>query len=187
MREDILDAAEAIVRDHGIEHLTVRSVAEATFYGKSTIHSHIGSKEELVDALADRVMDRHIRRLSNLAGGPNDSSDGRFATTTELIIEDPALATLMFGRARPRDLITWSQRWINTFSAELANNLEANDEAALGEALYLSHQRIVAVIPTIAASADRDFGVAMLRETFAPFSAVARELEEQRTNLADAG
>ena len=60
MREDILDAAERIVTSGGIGELTVRAVAHETSYGKSTVHTHIGSKDELLEALADRIMDRHI-------------------------------------------------------------------------------------------------------------------------------
>ena len=187
MRDDILDAAEAIVRTRGRDHLTVRAVADQTHYGKSTIHSHIGSKDELLDALADRVMDRHIRALSALKGGPDDSPDGRFRVTADLIIEAPELAAAMFGRPRPIDLVTWSKRWIATFSEQLLADVNESDEAALAEALYLSHQQIVTVIPTIAESGDREFGARMLRGTFQPFTMVTNELEARRRAGADAG
>ena len=180
MRDDILDAAEAIVRSHGRDQLTVSAVAEATHYGKSTIHSHIGSKEELLEALADRVMDRHIRALAALHDGPDDTGDGRFRTTAGLIIESPELAAVMFGRPRPSDIVRWSKRWVATFSTELHADISAADEAALAEALYLSHQQIVTVIPTIAAAGDVEFGARVLRETFQPFTMLARELEEHR-------
>lgn len=185
MREDILDAAERIVAERGIAELTVRSVADETHYGKSTVHAHIGSKEELLDALANRVMDRHIAALSALTGGPDDTSDGRFQRTADLILEAPELATAMFGRRRPDDLVAWSRRWIGTFSSELRDHLGAQDEAALAEALYLSHQQIVTVIPTIAASGDREFGGRVLRETFQPFSTLATELEAQHKRSTD--
>lgn len=183
MREDILDAAERIVASGGIDELTVRAVADETHYGKSTVHAHIGSKEELLDALADRVMDRHIAALSALSGGPHDTGDGRFQTTAQLILDEPELATAMFGRPRPPDMVAWSRRWIATFSRELHENLGASDEAALAEALYLSHQQIVTVIPTIAQSGDREFGGRVLRETFQPFTVLARELEAHRRTV----
>lgn len=185
MREDILDAAERIVASRGIGDLTVRAVADETHYGKSTVHTHIGSKEELLDALADRVMDRHIAVLTALRGGPDDTGDGRFQRTADLIIEAPQLAAAMFGRRRPDDLVAWSRRWIGTFSVELLENLGADDEAALAEALHLSHQQIVTVIPTIADSGDREFGGRVLRETFQPFNVLAREFQAQRDRVSD--
>ena len=54
---------------------------------------------------------------------------------------------------------------------------------ALAEALYLSHQQIVTVIPTIADAGDREFGGRVLRETFQPFSVLARELEAHRQRV----
>ena len=186
MREDILDAAECIVRAGGIGDLTIRAVADHIHYGKSTVHGHIGSKEDLVDALADRVMDRHIAALVALSRGPEDTSDDRFRTTADLIIEDPELAAAMFGRRRPFDIVAWSRRWIATFSQELIEDLAANDEDALAEALYLSHQQIVTVIPTIAEAGDRDFGGRVLRQTFQPFSMLARELEAHRSRATTA-
>ena len=183
MREDILDAAERIVTSGGIGELTVRAVAHETSYGKSTVHTHIGSKDELLEALADRIMDRHIAALTALADGPDDTGDGRFRVTADLIIGAPELAEAMFGRPRPRDLVSWSKRWIATFSRELHDNLGAKDEAALAEALYLSHQQIVTVIPTIADAGDREFGGRVLRETFQPFSVLARELEAHRQRV----
>ncbi len=180
MREDILDAAEAIVADQGLDQLTVRAVAKASHYGKSTIHSRIGSKEELLDALADRIMDRHILEVSALVGGPDDTRRARFLLTSDFIIAEPELAAAMFGRPRPRDLVAWSKRWLATFSDELSRDLAERDEAALAEALYLCHQRIVAIIPTIAAAGDREVGARMLRSTFEPFTLVAAELETLR-------
>lgn len=184
MREDIVDAAERIVASRGIAQLTVRAVADECHYGKSTVHTHIGSKEELLDALADRVMDRHIAALTALRGGPGDTSDGRFQCTADFIIDAPELATAMFGRRRPDDLVAWSRRWVGTFSGELRDDLGSQDEAALAEALYLSHQQIVTVIPTIATADDREFGARVLRETFQPFSTLARELEALRNRTA---
>lgn len=195
MRDDILDAAEGIVRSRGLSELTVRSIAEQTHYGKSTVHGRIGSMEDLLDALADRLTDRHIATLSRLSGGADDTGDARFRATAEFIIETPELAAAMFGRRRPRQMISWSRRWLATFSRELLENLAANDEEALAEALYLSHRQIVTVISTIADSGDADFGARVLRETFQPFSTLARELEHQRSrgsrtdwmSTADAG
>lgn len=177
MREDILDAAEAIVRDHGIDHLTVRAVAEATHFGKSTIHAQIGSKDALLDALADRMTDRHLARMRTLRGGPEDTPEGRFRQNARLMIEEPDLAAVMFGRDRPDDIVAWSTPWLRSFSHELRDNLDTDDELALAEALHLCHRQYVPLIPTIAESGDADFGGRLLQTTFEPFVALARELE----------
>ncbi len=177
LREDILAAAEALIEEEGVEALSVRALAARTNWGKSSVQTMIGSKDELLDAVADRVMERHIQALTALAGGPEDTSDGRFRTTAGLIIDSPNLATAMFGRRRPDDLTGWSKRWVGTFSQELATDLDTSDERALAEALYLSHQQIVTVIPTIAESRDVEFGGRLLRSTFGPFSSLAREFD----------
>lgn len=185
LREDILTAAEALIEEEGVRALTVRSLAARTNWGKSTVQTMIGSKDELLGVIADRVMERHIAALANLHGGPDDTSDGRFRMTAELIIAAPNLAAAMFGRPRPCCLVEWCRQWVATFSRELSEDIHVADEEALAEALYLSHQQIVTVIPTIAESADPDFGVRLLRETFAPFADVARAIEAQRRREAE--
>lgn len=179
MRDTILNAAEAVVRCNGLEALTVRAVADRAHYGKSTIHTLIGTKAELVEALADRISERHIATLKELRGGPDDTRDGRFLCTADLILDSGDLAKLMFGRSRPPDLVAWSHRWIATFSDEILDALGESDEVALAEALFLAHQQLVPVIDLVANSGDRAFGARVLREVFGPFSALVRELEAQ--------
>lgn len=55
-RDDIVDAALAILRDEGLEAVSMRSVAAKLGVSPFPLYSRIGNKEALLDAVADRVV-----------------------------------------------------------------------------------------------------------------------------------
>ncbi len=56
-QEAILDAAEAVAR-HGFDALSVRAVAAGLNAAPMALYNHFATKEQLVDALLDRVLAR---------------------------------------------------------------------------------------------------------------------------------
>jgi AcrR family transcriptional regulator len=58
-REVILDAAEQLARE-GFDTLTVRAVAARLGAAPMALYNHFADKEELVDALLDRVLGRFV-------------------------------------------------------------------------------------------------------------------------------
>jgi AcrR family transcriptional regulator len=54
-REAILDAALQIVDAEGLDALTMRRVADALETGPASLYAHIGDKDEMIQALLDRV------------------------------------------------------------------------------------------------------------------------------------
>jgi AcrR family transcriptional regulator len=54
-REAILDAALHIVDTEGLDALTMRRVSDALETGPASLYAHVGDKEEMVEALLDRV------------------------------------------------------------------------------------------------------------------------------------
>jgi AcrR family transcriptional regulator len=55
-REAILDAAMAIVDSEGLDALTMRAVAQALGTGAASLYAHVGSKDELLELLVERVI-----------------------------------------------------------------------------------------------------------------------------------
>lgn len=84
VRGRLVDAAEAIVRDHGVNALRLDSVAEAAGLHRSSVYRYFGSKEELLTAVATqssmRVRRKVVRKL------------GRDAPLEKLLAEGLALA-----------------------------------------------------------------------------------------------
>jgi AcrR family transcriptional regulator len=54
-REAILDAALQIVDAEGLDALTMRRVSDALETGPASLYAHIGDKDEMIEALLDRV------------------------------------------------------------------------------------------------------------------------------------
>jgi AcrR family transcriptional regulator len=54
--EAIADAALAIVDRDGLDALTMRAVAEALDTGPASLYAHVGSKDELLEMLVERVI-----------------------------------------------------------------------------------------------------------------------------------
>src|SRR5262245_7663685 len=59
-RELILDAAEAVAQQGGFDALTLRAVAERLQAAPMALYRHFATKEELVNALLDRVLGRFV-------------------------------------------------------------------------------------------------------------------------------
>ena len=55
-REAIVDAALAIVDRDGLDALTMRAVAQALGTGAASLYAHVGSKDELLEMLIERVI-----------------------------------------------------------------------------------------------------------------------------------
>lgn len=56
-RARILDAAEALFAERGFEGTTVRDITEAAHANIAAVNYHFGSKEELLRAVTDRVVE----------------------------------------------------------------------------------------------------------------------------------
>lgn len=109
-RDVIIDAAEALVRNEGPQALTVRSLADRTHYGKSTVHDSVGGMDELWTVLRRRATDELISLADGLA--PGESADyewldlfaRRFGSWA---IENPHWAELVFSSPNDDTLPAW--------------------------------------------------------------------------------
>ena len=59
-RNAILDAAQALFGDHGVNGVSMSQIAGHAGVTKSLIHHHFGSKDELWDQVKERVMGEYL-------------------------------------------------------------------------------------------------------------------------------
>ena len=72
-RQQIIDEALRLVDDEGLEALSLRTLAGRLGVQAPTLYWHIGSKAELLDALADAIMDDALQAI------PTPGPDGNWA------------------------------------------------------------------------------------------------------------
>jgi AcrR family transcriptional regulator len=66
-REAILDAVDILLARYGYRKMTIDDVATEAGVGKGTIYLHFESKEELVLSHVDRIVDRVVARMAEIA------------------------------------------------------------------------------------------------------------------------
>jgi TetR/AcrR family transcriptional regulator, fatty acid metabolism regulator protein len=74
MRDAILDAANELLGRYGYNKMTVEDLAAEVGIGKGTIYLHFPSKEEVVLSTIDRMVDRLLVKLAEIAEGPGSVS-----------------------------------------------------------------------------------------------------------------
>ncbi len=62
----ILDAARQIIREQGIDALSMRAIAEAIDYSPAGLYEYFGSKEEIVYAVIGQGFERFTRALQSV-------------------------------------------------------------------------------------------------------------------------
>src|SRR5687767_14663814 len=67
MRDAILDAAERLMADYGYHRITMEEVAREAGIGRTTIYLHFKTKEEVSLAVLDRIHERLLARLREVA------------------------------------------------------------------------------------------------------------------------
>ncbi|WP_431277128.1 TetR family transcriptional regulator [Leifsonia poae] len=67
-RQQIVDEALRLLDDEGLDALSLRALAGRLGVQAPTLYWHIGSKSQLLDALADAIMDDAIRELPQAQG-----------------------------------------------------------------------------------------------------------------------
>lgn len=102
VRRSIVDAAMEIVREQGLDALTVRRVAERAESSVGNYYHHFADKESLVVALVDRLSDRIAARVDEVAGRKADPRERLGAMVTTGItaaLEEPELVRALFASA----------------------------------------------------------------------------------------
>jgi TetR/AcrR family tetracycline transcriptional repressor len=81
-RQRVIDEALRLLDDDGLDALSLRALAGRLGVQAPTLYWHIGSKAELLDALADAIMDDAIKAIPE--PGPADGADWLLAALVEL-------------------------------------------------------------------------------------------------------
>ena len=68
VRDSILDATDRLLARYGYRKMTVEDIAGEAGIGKGTIYLHFTSKEEVVLSHIDRIVERLMERLKEIAG-----------------------------------------------------------------------------------------------------------------------
>ena len=71
LREQILDAALAIIRDEGFDALTMRKIAEAIEYSPATIYLHFASRDDIAFALVRDGFAKLVAHMGPAAAEPD--------------------------------------------------------------------------------------------------------------------
>ena len=103
-RELLRAAAERIVAEDGLGALSVRAVAEAARTTTRAVYSTFGSKDGLVDALAQTAFDflyTEIDKLPETTDPMSDVVDMAIKVFRRLALEHPVLYRIAFQRVAP--------------------------------------------------------------------------------------
>lgn len=101
-REQVIDAAFAVIERDGIDRLTMQKVAAHLGVGVMTLYTYVASKDDLLDALAVAVQTRAFDSMPT----PGDTTTWQddliavFTRTHDLLLEHPAVAFLLLRSGR---------------------------------------------------------------------------------------
>jgi AcrR family transcriptional regulator len=94
-REDILDAAADIVDEGGYDALNMRALADRLGVTTPTVYRLIATKEQLLGALADRLLTEVISPPREPADDWEQEVLDVFTTAHHVLLEHPALAEMV--------------------------------------------------------------------------------------------
>lgn len=103
-REEILDAALAVMTDHGVAALNLTEVARRVGLRQPSLYQYFSSRTAVYDALFERGMREHLDAVAEaIDGAPAGWSAVRAALTATLrfAAARPVLAQFLFTRAVP--------------------------------------------------------------------------------------
>ncbi|MFI5959263.1 TetR/AcrR family transcriptional regulator [Cryptosporangium sp. NPDC051539] len=101
-REQIVEAAAQLLREHGIRAVTTRAVAEAAGVQAPTIYRLFGDKDGLVDAVAEHVLSAYVaaKLRTHVDDDPVADLRAGWRSHIEFGLANPSLFTLMYSSER---------------------------------------------------------------------------------------
>jgi TetR/AcrR family transcriptional repressor of nem operon len=92
-RDELVEAAFRLVATTGLEGLRLRDVADAVGIDHSTLHHHVATKQELIEAIAEYTVGP-LRTTMPTEGEPGSRLGGHLATLHGLMVKRPELFTV---------------------------------------------------------------------------------------------
>ncbi|OLB64840.1 MAG: TetR family transcriptional regulator [Actinobacteria bacterium 13_2_20CM_2_72_6] len=100
LRGTLLDVAEALIRERGIDGWSLREASARIGVGPSAAYHHFDSRDALVRALSERVIARLGERMGRAAARARGGGQQRLVAVSRAYVrwavEDPAVARLAF-------------------------------------------------------------------------------------------
>lgn len=99
LRSALLDAAETLIREHGLDGWSLREATVRVGVSPSAAYHHFNSRDALVQALSERVLIGLAERLDaavNRAAGGQTRMIAFGQSYVRWALEDPAIASLAF-------------------------------------------------------------------------------------------
>jgi AcrR family transcriptional regulator len=122
-REQIVDAAMAILRSYGLASLSMRNLAKNLGVQPGALYWHVTSKQDLLVLLADRILATTTPARTDQVGARSDWSDARQAAldirTALTSVKDGAEVVSVAQALNPRQLAPL-QRLRDTLPADLS-------------------------------------------------------------------
>ncbi len=145
VREAILDATVALVREHGLSSVTMSQIAEASGIGRATLYKYFADVQAILIAWHERQVTGHLAQLSEArdqAGGAADRLEGVLESYAMISHEhhNTELAALVHGGEHMVRAHKGLSDLVSDLIAEGAKAGDLRDDVAAGElATYCLH------------------------------------------------
>ena len=171
-RDVLVDAAEQIVRQRGLEALTIRSLAAETNYGKSTVHSTVGGIGALIDELAQRARGDMLRATAGTGDRRPEDPAWRLESFERLsawIIQNPRWAEMGFRPIGDRPLAPMLSEAV----PDLDGVLTEEDQEAL---VRMAAERMISILGLVVHVDSIEYGAQLLGDAVQGIIAAFRDL-----------
>lgn len=102
-RDDLMNAAQRMFIEHGVNHTTVDQITNAAEVAKGTFYIYFNSKEDIHAALASRFVEEYVRKVrAEINNESEDDFAGRLAAwvgaSVDGYLNDPPLVDMLFHK-----------------------------------------------------------------------------------------
>ena len=112
VRGAVLDAAAALVAEHGLRAVTMSQIAERAGIGRATLYKYFPDVDAILQAWHHREVTSHLHQLAQAA--KHTSDPGR---RLEAVLETYAMITRQAGRHHETELASFLHRDVHLASA----------------------------------------------------------------------
>ena len=148
MRDAILDAAAALVAQHGLRSVTMSQIADETGIGRATLYKYFSGVEAILVAWHERQINAHLEYLADVRKRAGDAGDRLEAVLESYALirhqsrrdHHPDLAAFLHGDERLGRAQQQLHAMIRDLVVEGAESGEVRDDVAPDElARYCLH------------------------------------------------
>ncbi len=139
-RQRILQAAEQLMRTHGVDTVTIQDITDAADVGHGTFYTHFKTKMDVLVPICEETAKAHTRRLDHLTADMEDAAEVVSISTRHLlhaIEKDPLWTWFLCNSKLPMDDL---RRGIGGSGArDVRRGVEKGRFAPLSEAIAESY------------------------------------------------